>query len=305
MTLAPYGHAIGIGSGKGNGKSAFGKDHGHNGPWNDAPAAIHEHLAADGIRHNDTEPAFDGGGARQAVVRNPWFIRVAHAIAKVSNQLQRELMSSSLFIFFVEWCGTADCRRRGVAYKDGCHLYDVCLDTMCGDAVQTVNVWYLNNRSSAHNIYVGIPWNLLLLSNIDHVMAANIQRCQRIYQRTLWANAAAFRYVQACIEIAKRGLNVDQLAICIGPGGVGLSLYTAKLAAMYGPTKPRYFDPHVFYQDEELRTTVDILAGGFIFSCQERPTGCKTYLRDDLLKKMLTGDGHSGALSICNVNEHG
>lgn len=72
-------------------------------------------------------------------------------------------------------------------------------------------------------------------------------------------HAAAFIYVQACIELAMRGLNVDQLAICIGPGGFGVPLYTAQLAAMYGPSNHRLFDPKVCDQDEELRHTFDIL----------------------------------------------
>ena len=36
--------------------------------------------------------------------------------------------------------------------------------------------------------------------------------------------------------------------------------------------------------------------GGFIFSGQEKPTGTKQSLREDLLKKFLTGEGISGRL---------
>ena len=64
-------------------------------------------------------------------------------------------------------------------------------------------------------------WNLL--TAIDSVVQANIKRVQQILQRTFWAIPAAHRYCQACMEMAKRGLNVDQLAIFLGPGGVGLT----------------------------------------------------------------------------------
>ena len=65
---------------------------------------------------------------------------------------------------------------------------------------------------------------------------------------------------------------------------------------MYGPKNHRYFDPNVFYDDQELRKVITLLAGGLIFSGQERPTGTKNALREDLLKKFATAEGITGRL---------
>lgn len=83
------GHAIGNARLKGKGKSAIGKGSGNQGIWHNVPACSYEHLAAEETCHTDIALAFGYGGARQASRRNPWFVRVAQAIAKVSNQLQK------------------------------------------------------------------------------------------------------------------------------------------------------------------------------------------------------------------------
>ena len=77
---------------------------------------------------------------------------------------------------------------------------------------------------------------------------------------------------------------------------MGLSLCTAHLAAMYGTKTHRFFDPNVFYTDEEMRKVITLLAGGFLFSGQEKPSGSKNGLREDLLKKFATGEGIAGRL---------
>ena len=117
-----------------------------------------------------------------------------------------------------------------------------------------------------------------------------------MYSKTFWANASALEFCQACLGMTMRGRNVDQICIFLGPGGVGLSLYTASIAAMLGPTLHRYFDPNIFYDDNELRKTVELLLGALVFSGQERPTGTKSSLREDLLKKFATAEGISGRL---------
>ena len=72
--------------------------------------------------------------------------------------------------------------------------------------------------------------------------------------------------------MAKRGLNIDRMFLFWGAGGVGLSLFTAHLAAAYGHRNHRCFDPNMFYTDEELRKVIELLAGAFIFSSQEKKT---------------------------------
>ena len=136
-------------------------------------------------------------------------------------------------------------------------------------------------------MYVGI--NRTLLDAVDPTFEANVERCWKIYSRTFWANAKAFEFCQACLEIAKRGLNVDQICIFLGPGGVGLSLYTSHLAAMLCISSHKYFDPNVFYDNTELRKTIELLGGGIVLSGQERPTGSKSSSRENSLEKFATG----------------
>jgi hypothetical protein len=81
-------------------------------------------LLDDGFEFELAQDEQDGGGEASAPGQgasspnNPWFIRVAQAIAKVSNQLQKELMASLLLKHFVEWCVTPDPRQKGVAFQD-------------------------------------------------------------------------------------------------------------------------------------------------------------------------------------------
>ena len=117
-----------------------------------------------------------------------------------------------------------------------------------------------------------------------------------MYEQTFWGIHAAFEAGQAAQALAKRGINIDSLFTYWGPGGAGLSLFTSHLAAMYGPTNHKYFDPNVFYQDEELRKTIELLVGGFIFTGQERPVGSRDSVREDLLKKFITAEGLSGRM---------
>ena len=65
----------------------------------------------------------------------------------------------------------------------------------------------------------------------------------------------------------------------LGPGGVGLSKFTAHLEAMLGTENHDTFDPNVFYTDDELRKQVPRMAGHFVFTSQERPSGSKQAIR--------------------------
>ena len=109
---------------------------------------------------------------------------------------------------------------------------------------------FLSEHKASNDIYIGIPHKLKLpqLKLRDPNLLASMARCQKIYQQTFWANSSALEYVHACIEYAKRGFNINELGIFLGPGGLGLSLFTAHLAAMVGPQNHCYFDPNVFYQ---------------------------------------------------------
>lgn len=189
--VEPRGHDIGNHSLKGKGKSAIGKDSEkrvcgtmcRRAVMNTSP----QHTVVITKSHPHLATASGTGLSPRFLVRT--------RCTDDSNQLHNVLMPSLLFQCCVEWCGTEDRRRRGVADKDGCHLYYVCLEPKRDDAAQTVHARYLKNRSGAHNIYSGVRWILCLFSNNDPVMDAHTQRCQSIYPRAFWANAAALRYV--------------------------------------------------------------------------------------------------------------
>jgi hypothetical protein len=219
---------------------------------------------------------------------NHWYILTAVSISKVSATIQRELLAKNLIAHFSEWCATPDQRKSGVSYLNYCYHYKSGATPM----------EFLKAHSAINNIYVGIPHKLQLprLKMMDRKLLTAIARCQKIYQQTFWANAAALEYVQACVEYAKRGFNINELGIFLGPGGVGLSLFTAHLAAMVGAQNHRYFDPNVFYQDDEMRKIIETLIGAFLFTGQERPTGQKNSMREDLLKKFATAEGIAGRM---------
>ena len=84
------------------------------------------------------------------------------------------------------------------------------------------------------------------LSGVDPVLNSVMEAVELIYERTFWAIGPAL-IVHRCLEtLAKRGKNVDMLTFLMGPGGVGLSLITAHMVAMYGVKNHKYFDPNIF-----------------------------------------------------------
>ncbi|CAE8607642.1 unnamed protein product [Polarella glacialis] len=103
---------------------------------------------------------------------------------------------------------------------------------------------------------------------------------------------AVFQCTQAAQALCKRGENLDRCFIGESPGGVGQSLFTAHLAAVYKHNHS-YFDPNVWYMDEELRKQIEEFADSFILTGQEAPNGTRQ-LREDLFKKTMSADGIPG-----------
>ena len=153
-------------------------------------------------------------------------------VAKCANKVQNELMHDNIIKYFSEWCETEDCRQAGCCFADCAFMYDH----------NDKPVFMLDKRSAFHNIYIGVNKALL-----DPVVNAAVDKVEKMYERTCWAAMPAFLFCQACMALAKRGENVNQITFFLGPGGVGLSLFTAHLAAMYGTTNHRYFDPSIFF----------------------------------------------------------
>jgi len=117
----------------------------------------------------------------------------------------------------------------------------------------------MRERSPNSNIYFGIDRKLL--SNLDPVLKKAIERVTKAYQETFWAIPNASDFSQACQALARRGLNVNCITLYWGPGGVGLSRYSAHLEAMYREQNYCTFDPNVFYEDGELRKQIVKMAG--------------------------------------------
>jgi hypothetical protein len=205
-----------------------------------------------------------------------WPVLTAQAISKVSHQLQQELREERTMTYVAEWCSTPSLRVPGIVYKDTAVLYDVGVS----------NITH-NNDPTNLNIYLCIPHNLL-----DPVLQEATEALDTFYTQTFWANVDVFMCCQAAQALARRGINVDRCFIGVSPGGVGQSLYSSHLAAMYGPLH-RYFDPNLFYHDDEIRKQIDALVGAIILTGQEAPETNRR-MREDVYKKVMSGDGISG-----------
>ncbi len=206
-----------------------------------------------------------------------WPIWIAQALRKVGMQVQRELLEGRLLTYFIEWCDTPVSKKAGVCYADTCILYDV------SDSLLVHHV----EPSPKNDIYVYIPTPLL-----DPVLESMVARLLQFFSQTFWCNFEVFQCTQAAQALCKRGENLDRCFIGESPGGVGQSLFTAHLAAVYKHNHS-YFDPNVWYMDEELRKQIEEFADSFILTGQEAPNGTRQ-LREDLFKKTMSADGIPG-----------
>ncbi|CAK0792945.1 unnamed protein product, partial [Prorocentrum cordatum] len=246
--------------------------------------------------------AEDAEGDDLTRASDAWHIAVAQTISKVSTKLQTELLSSKIMSYFIEWCSQDTMRSAGVAYEDCIVKYDV-----LGSPVT-----FSSERSPENSVYIGIRSQLL---STDPVLDAAVARVQKIYSQTFWSIPDAFVFGQAAQALAKRGYNVDTITVYWGPGGVGLSLLTSHLEAMYGHKNHKYFDPNVFFVDDELRKVVELLVDGFIFTGQERPSGQRGTMREDcgsgvkrtaagiLVTRAPTAEGRAARVVPFNVGD--
>ena len=117
-------------------------------------------------------------------------------------------------------------------------------------------------------------------------------RLQKFYSQTFWGNIVVFKCGQAAQALAKRGLNVVRLFIGLSSGGVGQSLYSLHLQRMFGHNFA-YFDPNIWFNEDEMRKQVEQLNGCCVLTGQETP-GTGRRLREDLYKKFASADGIAG-----------
>ncbi|MCP4189708.1 MAG: hypothetical protein GY768_03680, partial [Planctomycetaceae bacterium] len=197
--------------------------------------------------------------------------------------------------YYAEWCSVPWPDIRGVAYLDIAFVYD----DPSGEAMRRTRSY-----AERKNLYVGIPHRILeeasdttcaavprnALTGVDSTLRAAADRVHTFYAQTFWSNQAAYKACLAAFAIAKRSENVDTMFFYWGTGGVGLSLMTTHIDAMLGESNHRYFDPQMFYLEEEMRKQVELLKGAIVLTAQEWPEGMTRGFREDLFKKMASAD---------------
>ncbi|MCP4189322.1 MAG: hypothetical protein GY768_01705, partial [Planctomycetaceae bacterium] len=227
----------------------------------------------------ETHPEEVGDTLGPSDPSEPWYIFVAKGIARITRSLERHLLGTKLLSYYAERCSIPWPDVRGVAYLDIAFVYDDFPgEPMCRT----------KSYDERKKLYVGIPHNIL--QGLDSTHIATCQRVAQFYAQTFWSNQAACKVCLAALAIAKRSENVDTMFFYWGTGGVGLSLMTSHIDAMLGEANHRYFDPQMFYLEEEMRKQVELLKGAIVLTAQERPEGMTRGFREDLFKKMASAD---------------
>eukprot|EP00435_Cladocopium_sp_Y103_P017516 s1987_g4.t1 len=224
----------------------------------------------------DEDEELEEAGKRNKFAED-WTVAIAKKIWKVCQCIRNDLMHEKLVSLLVEWCETPHAQRPCVSYEDTCVQYDVSRE---------VHVKHIA-KSAENDCYVYIPHPL-----VDPVLAHVQARLQKFYSQTFWANNAVFECCLSAMALAKRGFNVDRCFIGESPGGVGQSLFSLHIDAMLGPNHG-YFDPNVWYNEDELRKQVESFARCIVITGQEAPESHKK-LHLDLFKKTMSGDGIAG-----------
>ena len=261
-------------------------------------AALWNYGARAGGADGSDEEQEGGGGARVS----HWPGDTASSLSKFSKKLIYELMSGgSVVKNFTEWCSTSVTPARGVVYQDRAVRYD-----SNGQPLEVTDQMPV----AADMFFFGMDSSLIPSANDgsdteeegvemslgDPCLLAATEDVNKFLTSTFWANFTGLEASRAALALAKRGENVPPCFIFYGAGGCGLSLFTDLLATSLGEDMHKFFDPFVFHDDEELRKTVELLAGGCVFSGQERPQGSKKGVLLHLWKKFLSGEGLRGRL---------
>ena len=205
-----------------------------------------------------------------------WCRTTAGIVLRVSQTLMREITRDEFMQYIIHWCDRPRQSRMGVAYSDKAVLYT--------STAEQTDLVTLADSNPDTGLYVRVPHPLL-----DPVLAATTVRLRKYYQESFWTNFRVFKCLLAAQALAKRGLNVDRLFIGLSPGGVGQSLYTSHLAAIYGKGNHVYYDPNIWCLEEELRKQAEHLSCGMILTGQETPTGARG-IREDLYKRFITSE---------------
>ena len=185
--------------------------------------------------------------------------------AQVKKQLSYEFTKDKLLHYMSEWCGTPKLVQGACCYED-CAVENDLEDVAAKQAL----------RERLENCYLRIP------HCIKGTVPESIQQRLRLfYSRTFWGNINVFKCGQAAQALAKRGLNVVRMFIGLSSGGVGQSLYSTHLQAMYAHNFA-FFDPQIWFNEEEMRKQVEQPNGCIILTGQEAPASgrpCSLALR--------------------------
>ena len=180
-----------------------------------------------GVRFGDDGADGDAGDPAAS-----WNIAAAKTVQAVKKLLTREIAEDKLLHYMCKWC-------------DSSKLYEDCAVRYDAGPIPAEQV----SRDRLANCYLRVPHCLKGTVPVDITA-----RLQKFYSQTFWGNAAAFKCGQAAQALAKRGLNVVRLFIGLSAGGVGQSLYSAHLQAMYGHNFA-YFDPNIWHNEEHIQST--------------------------------------------------
>ncbi|CAK0856925.1 unnamed protein product, partial [Prorocentrum cordatum] len=279
----------------------------------DEPGGPPQQRAPAGGEGGDGRPSRDGDedeGPKAKKLKMPWHIDVAVCIRSFGKKLASELMQGgSVVKNFTEWCGTSVTPARGVCYLDRAVKQDVPMMTADGVVVQPLVV--VDGMPTPKDFFFFCMDSSLVPATHedggaedegperpldDPVLMAATDDANKFLSSTFWCNFEALNAIRSAPAMAKGGLHVLQCYIFLGAGGCGLSLFTDPIATSMGDELHKYFNPFVFYDDEELRKCVELLAGGCVYSGQERPQGSKKKLLLHLWRKFLSGEGLRGRL---------
>ena len=229
------------------------------------------------FRGEDVDEDREMPGPPNGKVKVEWTVALGQTVWKVCQSLRGDMMHDKLISLLVEWCETPSVSGKCVSYVDTCIQYD----TSQEQPVQHIR------KSALNNCYIFVPHPLL-----DPVLQVHEERLQKFYAQTFWANRSIFLCNQAALALAKRGVNVDRCFIGESPGGVGQSLFSLHLDSMLGHNHG-FFDPNVWFNEDELRKQVETYARCIVITGQEAPESHKK-LHLDLFKKTVSGDGIAG-----------
>ena len=108
-------------------------------------------------------------------------------------------------------------------------------------------------KSPANNVYVYIPHDVLTNVRGDPVLQQASERVANFVKTTFWDNANGYTCQVAAMALCLRLQNIDRAFWTKGPGGVGQSLNSHHIAAVFGHNHA-FLDMNIYDSDDELRT---------------------------------------------------